>query len=80
MPRTCSSGRTYVYSPKVESQSVAAEAVRGIIERLCQGSVENLLVGMVDDEIVSPKTLRELAERIGRAEADAKRKRTSKGR
>ncbi len=73
-------GRTFVYSPKVESRSVAADAVRGIIQRLCQGSVENLLVGMVDDEIVSPKKLRELADRIGRADAEAKRKRNSKGR
>jgi predicted transcriptional regulator len=68
-------GRTYVYSPRIESRNVAAEAVRGIIERFCQGSVEDLLVGMVDDEIVSPQKLRELAQRIGQAEAAAKRKR-----
>jgi hypothetical protein len=43
---------------------VAAEAVRGIIERLCNGSVEDLLVGMVDREVVSPQRLQELAERI----------------
>ncbi len=67
-------GRTYVYTPRVESRGVAAAAVRGIIDRFCDGSVEDLLVGMVDDEIVSPKTLRQLAERIDRAEAAAKRK------
>jgi len=71
-------GRTYVYAPRVESRGVAAAAVRGIIERFCDGSVEDLLVGMVDDEIVSPQKLRQLAERIGRAEASAKRKRGSK--
>ena len=32
-------GRTYVYSPTVGSQSVAADAVRGIIDRFCNGSV-----------------------------------------
>jgi BlaI family penicillinase repressor len=71
-------GRTYVYLPRVESRNVATAAVRGIIDRFCDGSVEDLLVGMVDDEIVSPKKLRQLAERIGRAEAGAKRKRGSK--
>jgi predicted transcriptional regulator len=71
-------GRTYVYAPQVESRSVAAAAVRGIIDRFCDGSVEDLLVGMVDDELVSPKKLRQLADRIGRAEATAKRKRGAK--
>ena len=41
-------GRTYVYSPKVASRSVATDAVRGIIDRFCDGSIEDLLVGMVD--------------------------------
>jgi BlaI family penicillinase repressor len=68
-------GRTYVYTPRVEPRGVATAAVRGIIDRFCDGSVEDLLVGMVDDEIVSPKKLRQLAERIGRAETAAKRKR-----
>jgi BlaI family penicillinase repressor len=71
-------GRTFVYSPRIESRNVAAASVRSIIDRFCQGSVENLLVGMVDDELVSPQTLRQLAERIGRAEAAEKRKRSTK--
>jgi BlaI family transcriptional regulator, penicillinase repressor len=57
-------GRTYLYSPTVESQYVAADAVRGIIERFCNGSVEDLLVGMVDREVVSAAKLQELAKRI----------------
>jgi predicted transcriptional regulator len=65
-------GRTYVYSPRVDSRSVAAEAVRSIIDRFCNGSIENLLVGMVDVDIVSPQKLRQLAERISRAEAREK--------
>ena len=71
-------GRTYVYSPKVASRRVAAKAVRGIIDRFCSGSAEDLLVGMVDDEIISAETLQELARRIGEAqskpEADSKDK------
>ena len=62
--RHTTEGRTYLYVPTVASQNVAADAVRGIIERFCNGSVENLLVGMVDREVVSAATLQNLAKRI----------------
>jgi BlaI family transcriptional regulator, penicillinase repressor len=70
-------GRTFIYAPKVAPQSVASSAVRGIIERFCDGSVENLLVGMVDSELVSAEKLKGLAEKIAKAEAAQKRKRPS---
>jgi len=70
-------GRTYVYRPRVEPQNVATQQVRGIIDRLCRGSVENLLVGMVDDNLITPDKLRELAERID--EAEAAEKKTQRG-
>lgn len=66
-------GRTYVYRPRIEPQNVATQQVRGIIDRLCRGSVENLLVGMVDDNLITPDKLRELAERIEEAEAAQKK-------
>ena len=72
-------GRTYVYSPKVASRSVATDAVRGIVDRFCNGSVENLLVGMIDDDLLSPEKLRRIAERIAKAEAAEERKRRSQG-
>jgi BlaI family transcriptional regulator, penicillinase repressor len=75
-----SDGRTYVYSPRIDSRRVAADAVRGIIDRFCEGSVENLLVGMVDGELVSPQKLKQLADRIGRAEAGQKPKGSTKRR
>jgi predicted transcriptional regulator len=71
-------GRTFVYTPQIDSRNVAADAVRGIIDRFCRGSVEDLLVGMVDGEIVSPQKLQELAERINRADAGGKKKRSAK--
>ena len=67
-------GRTYVYSPKVASRSVATDAVRGIVERFCDGSVEDLLLGMVDDELVSADKLKELAAKIAKAEAAEKKR------
>jgi predicted transcriptional regulator len=66
-------GRTYVYRPRVEPHNVAAQQVRGIIDRFCRGSVENLLVGMVDDNLITPDKLRELAEQIESAEAEQKK-------
>ena len=69
-------GRTYVYRPRVQSQHVATDAVRGIIDRFCGGSVEDLLVGMVDDKILSPDKLKELAKKIAAAEAKQKKRKS----
>ena len=66
-------GRTYVYSPQVASRSVATDAVRGIIDRFCDGSIEDLLVGLVDDELVSADKLKQLAAKIAKAEAAEKK-------
>ena len=65
-------GRTYVYRPRVKPESVASRQVVGIIDKFCRGSVEKLLVGMVDDELITPEKLRELADRISMAEAQQK--------
>ena len=65
-------GRTYVYRPQVKPESVASRQVLGIIDKFCRGSVEKLLVGMVDDKLITPEKLRELADRISMAEAQQK--------
>ncbi len=65
--------RTYVYRPKVEQKDVAAQAVRGIIERFCAGSVESLLVGMVDGDLITPGKLQQLADKIADAERSGRR-------
>ena len=59
-------GRTYVYRGMDAPQNIAAKAVRQIIERLCGGSVEALLVGMVNNEVVDERELQRLAQRIAR--------------
>src|SRR5262245_12875591 len=46
-------GRTFVYTAAEPPANVAAKAVRHIIDRFCGGSVERLMLGMVDNEIVS---------------------------
>lgn len=59
-------GRTNVYSGSEAPQSVAANSVRQIIERFCGGSVEQLLVGMVNNDVVDERELQRLAQRIAR--------------
>ena len=62
-------GRTYVYRERVPVSRAANQAVRQVIDRLCGGSVERLLVGMVDDRLISAEELEELARKIAEAEA-----------
>ena len=50
-------GRAYVYRAAEPARSVAARAVRQIIDRFCQGSVEELVSGMVDANVLSRKEM-----------------------
>jgi predicted transcriptional regulator len=50
-------GRAYLYRAAEPARSVAARAVRQIIGRLCQGSVEELVSGMVDAKVLSRREL-----------------------
>jgi BlaI family transcriptional regulator, penicillinase repressor len=59
-------GRTYVYDAAEPRGRVAAKAVRRIVDWVCNGSVEEVLVGMVDSNMIDRKQLRMLANRIGR--------------
>jgi predicted transcriptional regulator len=59
-------GRTYVYAGVEPPQDVAAGAVRQIIDRFCGGSVEQLLLGLVNNDVVDERELKRLAERIAR--------------
>ncbi|NOT64233.1 MAG: BlaI/MecI/CopY family transcriptional regulator [Acidobacteria bacterium] len=56
-----SEGRAYIYSAVESSRSLAARAVRQIIDRFCQGSVEELLAGMVDAKMLSKQELDQMA-------------------
>jgi BlaI family penicillinase repressor len=49
---------------KVPSRSVAARAVQHIIDRFCSGSVEQFLVGMVDEKVLSIDEIRRLARKV----------------
>jgi predicted transcriptional regulator len=60
-------GRTYVFEASRPRGDVAARAVRRIADWLCNGSVEEVLVGMVDADMLDPTELRRLADKIAKA-------------
>jgi len=62
-------GRTFIYTAKEPPTNLAAKAVRHIIDRFCGGSVERLMLGMVDNEIVSERDLEKLARKIKQRKA-----------
>lgn len=55
-----SDGRAYTYRATEPARSLAARAVRQIIDRLCQGSVEELVSGMVDAKVLTERDLEKL--------------------
>lgn len=65
-------GRTYIYSAVEAPDNVAIRAVKQIVDKFCSGSVEQLLVGMVGNDLIHPKDLRRLAEKIEKNERKRK--------
>jgi len=57
-------GRTFVYRAVDTKRNVAVQAAKQLIDRFCDGSVEELLVGLVDNQLLQPKQLQRLAEKI----------------
>jgi predicted transcriptional regulator len=60
-------GRTFIFRAAEARPQVAARAVKGIVDWLCNGSVEEVLVGMVDAQMLDRRTLQRLAKRIEQA-------------
>lgn len=66
--------RTFLYRPAESRQKVAGRAVKRIVDWFCEGSVEALLVGMVDSKVLDRAELQRLADRIAAAQKNAARK------
>ena len=62
-------GRTYVYQATQPRGRVAAKAVQRIVDWFCNGSVEEVLVGMVDSKMLDQRQLRTLADKVAKAKA-----------
>lgn len=67
-------GRTFIYRASDERQNVAVRAVKGIIDRFCGGSAEELVLGMVDNDVLDRKQLERLARKIAEHESRSVRK------
>jgi predicted transcriptional regulator len=64
-------GRTYVYQAAEPRARVAAKAVQRIVDWFCNGSVEEVLVGMVDTAMLDQRQLRTLADQVAKAKEKA---------
>jgi predicted transcriptional regulator len=57
-------GRTYLFAAAEPRSAVAAKAVKRIMDWFCNGSLEEVLVGMVDQKSIDPDQLQALSLRI----------------
>jgi BlaI family penicillinase repressor len=63
--------RAFLYRPAQSRQRVAGRAAKRIVDWFCDGSVEALLVGMVDSKVLDRTELQRLAEHIAIAQKNA---------
>jgi BlaI family penicillinase repressor len=57
-------GKVFVYKATARRASVAARAVRQIIDRFWSGSAERFLAGMVDEKVLSAEAIERLARKV----------------
>jgi predicted transcriptional regulator len=56
-------GKVFVYEAAIPPKSLAARAVRQIIERFWGGSAEQFLAGMVDEKVLTAAQIKRLADK-----------------
>ena len=64
--------------PRSTRGRVAAKAVQRIVDWFCNGSVEEVLVGMVDTAMLDQRQLRTLADQVAKAKTKTETKAESK--
>lgn len=57
-------GKVFVYAAAMRPRRMAARAVRHIIERFSAGSVEQFLLGLVDEKVLSADEIQRLAKKV----------------
>jgi BlaI family penicillinase repressor len=62
-------GRTYIFAATEQRGAVAAKAVQRIVNWFCNGSLEEMLVGLVDNDTLDARQLKILSDRIAKAKA-----------
>jgi BlaI family penicillinase repressor len=71
--------RTFIYSAAEARGRVAARAVKRIVDWFCDGSVDEVLVGMVDADMLNKSQLDRLMKRVEQARLAKKSTGTGKG-
>ena len=66
-------GKAFVYSGLEKPRNVAVRAVRQILDKFCDGSLEQLLVGLVENEVVDRAELQQLARKVAQRPATKKK-------
>ncbi len=56
----------FIYRPTESADTTAANAVKGIVDRFCGGSIERVLEALVKGALINPQQLASLAERLKR--------------
>jgi BlaI family penicillinase repressor len=64
--------RAYIYSAVEPARSMAARAVRQIVDRLCQGSFEELVSGLVESKVMTNAEMDKLEEFVRARRAGGK--------
>jgi predicted transcriptional regulator len=57
---------TFIYRPRESADSAAADALKGILDRFCGGSIERALQALVDAALVEPRQIAAIAGRLKR--------------
>jgi BlaI family penicillinase repressor len=65
-------GRTFHFEAAEKRSAVAARAVQRIVNWFCNGSLEEVLVGMVDNAELDPRQLQALSDKIAKSRAKRK--------
>jgi BlaI family penicillinase repressor len=58
---------TFIYTAKETQDRAAAKAVKGIVDRFCGGSLERMLLGLVEASVIQPKQLDALVGKVTRS-------------
>jgi BlaI family penicillinase repressor len=57
---------TFIYRPKESAETAAANAVKGIVDRFCGGSIERVLHALVEAAVINPQQLAVIADKLKR--------------
>jgi BlaI family transcriptional regulator, penicillinase repressor len=66
-------GRTYVFRAVDDRRNVAAKAVRRVADWFCNGSIEEVLMGIVDARMLDKEQLDLLARKIEEAKRNGRK-------